>query len=366
MRAALLVAMLSACADPGPDDPLPFGARAEDCGQCHEAHHAEWQSSPHGRSAASPVLAALLPRVERAWGTFARSRCEGCHAPGHGGDEGIGCTACHAAVGNHAERDGQLAVDVSVPLAGPLDDPAPTLAHASRPSDFLASPSLCGTCHEVTGPGLFVEPTLREYLASPQAAIGQGCIDCHLPAVGERPLTAEEGAPARLVRSHRFVGFDPIWDASPAEAAEAAARTRALLAAALSLTATRDAEGVQIVVRNVGAGHRVPTGATFLRDLWVDLEQDGVVVAPRVSWIGDQPTRGGTPVALVTEADAIAHGALAPGDEARSRVVGPPGALEAVLRGRAVRAEVLQALGLEDLAALVPVHEIARVRIGPR
>ncbi len=359
-----IVQLVAACTSGAPDELLPFGARAEDCGACHEEHLAEWQGSAHGRSGSSPVFAALLPEVERAWGAFARSRCEGCHAPGHGGDESIGCVTCHAAIGNHAGRDGQLAVDLAVPIAGPLADPERTAAHGSRPGDFLASPSLCGTCHEVTGPGLFVEPTLSEFRASPEAAIGQGCIDCHMPAAGERRLTAE-AMRERPVRSHHFVGFDPPWDASAEEAEEAAAETRTLLGTALSLAATRDGEAVEIVVANVGAGHAVPTGATFLRDLWVDVEHDGVVVAPRVLAIGDRPMRAGAPVALVTEADSIAHGALAPRAEAQARVAIPRSAVEVVLRGRAIGVEVLAALGLEELADRVPTLEIARIGVEP-
>jgi hypothetical protein len=359
-RLVLVAALVAGCGG-SPDAALPYGSRAEDCGSCHADHFAEWSQSSHARSADSPVRAALMPHVERAWGSFARSRCDGCHAPGHGGDAGIGCTTCHAAIGNHAERDGELAVDLEEPIAGPLADPAPTPAHATRPGEFLASPSLCGTCHEVTGPGLFVEPTLTEWRASPQAAIGQTCLDCHMPTTADRPLTTE-GTRARPSRSHRFVGFDPIWDAPPEEAAVAAEETRALLAAALSLEAARVDGGVEVVVTNVGAGHGVPTGATFLRDLWVDLEMEGVVVASRVVVIGDQPMRDGVPVALPTEADSIEHHALAPGAEARAIIEGA--ATEAVLRGSAVKREVLSALDLDELADRIPTHEIARVLVG--
>ena len=347
-----------------PSAPLPAGARAEDCGSCHITEHAEWTSSRHADSAGSPVLAAMLPLVEAAWGPFARTRCQGCHAPGHGGDDGIGCTACHAAVGNHAERDGMLAVDDSVPIAGPWDDASPTPAHASRRGDFLSTDGLCGTCHEVTGPGLLEEPTLTEFRASPQAAIGQTCIDCHMPqADAPRPVTAD-GTRDRQVRSHRFVGFDPPWGAPPDEAADAAERTRALLAAALVLRVEARQGAVDVSVGNEGAGHAVPTGASFLRDLWVDVERAGVVVAERALTIGDDPTNAGAPVALLTQADGMARGSLAPGQTAHA-LVPVDGPVEVVLRGRALRTGLLDALGLGAHADEVPTHEIARVRAEP-
>jgi hypothetical protein len=363
VRALACAALLaSACGAPAPGDALPLGDDAESCGGCHEEHRDQWRGSAHARSARSPVFRALLPEVERAWGAPARRRCEGCHAPEHSSDEGIGCLSCHAAVGNHAERDGRLAVDPTRPLAGSLPDPQPTLAHRSEPRGFLGSPSLCGTCHELTGPALVEEPTLSEYRASPQAAASITCADCHLPDDGVRPVS-NDATRARPTTSHRFVGFDPPWGAPPEEAAAAAARTRALLATALSLELAPAEGGVEVVVTNVGAGHAVPTGATTLRDLWVDVEVDGEPVAPRVLRLGDRPMAGDHPVALLTDADRVAKGSLPPG--ASRRVFVPAAADAAVvarLRGRAVRDEVLEALGLGHRRGEVPTLEIAAAR----
>lgn len=353
---SVLAAFALGCAQPA-GEPLPLGASSESCGSCHEAHFEEHANSPHGASAASPVFSAMLPDVERAWGAAARATCEGCHGPEHAeGDEGIGCVSCHAAVGNHAERDGMLAIDLDVPLAGPFGD-ARTIAHRSRTSGFLGSPRLCGTCHEVTRPALVDEPTLSEYLASPQAAEGRTCADCHMPPAGERALSNDADR-TRPVRSHRFVGFDPPWSA-PERALGSAAETRTLLAAALALRVERTRNGVDVVVTNRGAGHAVPTGATFLRDIWVDVEIDGVRHA-RVITLGDRPMRGDRPVALLTQADRVERASLDPGAERRVSLAAAPGArVVATLYGRAIRDEVLAALGIEALAAEIPTHTIA-------
>ncbi|MFK7985259.1 MAG: multiheme c-type cytochrome [Sandaracinaceae bacterium] len=350
-----LAIALVGCASKTGDAALPLGNDGASCGSCHETHYDEWAASSHATSARSPLLEAMLPDVEAAWGAFARQTCEGCHAPEHGDDEGIGCVSCHAAVGNQSPRDGQLRVDLTVPLAGPLDDPAETPAHTSRPSGFLASPQLCGTCHELTGPNLVEEPTLTEHLASPQAAMGMGCMDCHMPETAPRALTDE--GPERATRSHRFVGFDPPWGADRETAERHAAQTRQLLDDALDLSVTRADGGVEITVHNVGAGHAVPTGATFLRDLWVDVEHDGEIVAARVLQLGDQPMQADAPVALLTQADRVEVHSLAAG-ATRTAVVDVDGPVRVVLRGRAVRASVLEALSLEDRSAEVPVHVI--------
>jgi hypothetical protein len=254
-----------------------------------------------------------------------------------------------------------LAIDASRPLAGRLADPEPNAAHRSAPRDFLVSASLCGTCHELTGPRLAVEPTLSEHRASPQAAAGLSCADCHMPAVNERPLS--EGATrTRRATDHRFVGFDPPWGAGPDVAREAAERTRALLASALRLDLRRVEEGVEVTVTNVGAGHAVPTGAAALRELWVDLEVEGAVVAPRVIELGDQPMAGEREVPLLVDADHVARGALQAGESRRALARLAAGPLVARLRGRAVRAEVLARLGLDALGPEVPTHEIAEAR----
>lgn len=359
---ALLVMFAAGCA-PSTDAPLPLGSESAACGSCHEDHLDEHATSPHGLSARSPILEAMLPEVEAEWGAFARDTCEGCHAPEHDpADDGITCVSCHAAIGNHAERDGQIALDTTRPIAGPFGDAEASPAHATRQSEFLMSASLCGTCHEITGPGLVDEPTLTEFRASPQAAAGMTCLDCHMPDGPERPIS-NDSERVRRTSSHRFVGFDPPWGASPEEAAAAAERTRTLLAAALELRIEPAEGGVDVVVRNVGAGHSVPTGATFLRDLWVDVTVGGRELL-RVITLGDQPMRGTVPVPLLTRADHVEPGSLAPGEERRVFVESAEPVV-AELRGRAVREEVLTALELNALGDAIPVHEIARAELSP-
>ncbi len=343
----IVVLAVFACA---PDAALPFGSTAEDCASCHVAHGDEWAASRHGQSTGSPVFQAMLPAVEDAWGGFARKTCEGCHAPGHGGDTTIGCVSCHAADGNHAERDGKLAVDLTEPLSGPFGLGAGE-AHTTIDRGFLDDSALCATCHTVTGPELLVEDTMAELAASDLA--DRSCVDCHLPVVGARALTPET-AP-RVSHDHRMVGVDPPWDTDPTDPVAAEA-TRALLASALTLRV----EAGEVVVTNTGGGHRVPTGVSFLRDLWVDA--DGIDGTTTLLRLGDQPTHGGVDVPLLVDADAVRHGSLASGESARATL---PAATTAVhLRARAVRLDVLDALDLSALAETLPVHEIATVTVG--
>ncbi|MFO0714348.1 MAG: multiheme c-type cytochrome [Sandaracinus sp.] len=366
----LVLAPLAACARP--DEPLPFGARSQDCATCHVDQAEAFSGSAHARSDASPVLAALIPRATARWGAAAGNFCARCHTPSHAAMTGdpdaevtITCVTCHAAIGNRGERDGLLLVDPSAPLGGPFDDPEPTPAHASRAAPLVSSSSLCGTCHEVTGPSVFVEATLSEHRVSVSDPSDPSCASCHLPRLEDGPIALGAEA-SRQRRDHRFVGIDPPWGASAEQRTDAARESAALVARALALELTVGDGEALVRVTNVGARHAVPTGVSFLRDVWIDVElvaADGASEhLPRVITLGDQPMRAGEPVALITDADAVERHRLDAGQSAEVRVEVPPGAhVIATLRARAFRADVLDALELGSRADEVPVLEVARL-----
>lgn len=350
-RFAVLFISLSGLTGCGPSGPgLAVSPANDSCAGCHAAIHTEWSSSAHARGGNSPVFRALLPHVEQAWGTAAADTCVACHEPGprHGLPEveGIGCVMCHAATKNREPRDGQLVVDTSAPLAGPFTDGMANGAHGCRPSGILGSSELCATCHEVTGPRLFVETTGSE------ASGPLSCADCHMPTAS--PQVIAPGGPLRPRRSHHFVGLDPAWDADPADAALAAAATRMLLADALQLSAYRQGADVVVQVKNVGAGHAVPTGVSFLRDIWVEVD------GQRVMELGARLLMGGQDTVLVTEADEVIPRGLAPG-ESRSVELSHPQSATVVLRARAFRQPLLDRLGLSHRSHEVPVHEVHSV-----
>ena len=351
-------------------------ARAESCASCHTTQADAWSGSRHAKSQGSPVFQALLPKVAAAWGDAARVRCVSCHSPKHGGDEGIGCVSCHAASGNAGEGDGKLLVDLTAPVSGPFDDATATPAHGSRRYDLLESPVLCGTCHQVTGPGLLNEPTLTEFRASPAAADGRTCASCHMPAIAPGPIaTGDATLRLRARVNHGFVGVDPPWDAPPDVRAQAAKDSVALLASALIMAATASADhGLDVTLTN-DAGHAVPTGVTFLRRIWADVifadAAGKQVTISAVITLGAIATQGGAPVALFTDADAVTSNVLAPAASVSVHVP-PPDAMPAPvsatvrLHARAIEEDTLAALGLSALANQVPTHDIGTARVALR
>ncbi len=365
----LPLVLLMACSarEPG----VRSDPRSDACATCHPTQFQAWKTSGHAASAGSPILAAMLPRVAQSWGEDARERCTSCHAPKHGGDDAIGCVSCHAAIGNTEERNGRLVVDLGAPIRGPFADPRQTAAHGSRYYDLLLSPVLCGTCHEVKGPAFLDEPTLTEHRGSPAARAGLTCASCHMPEI-EVGLAADGMSLVRRRADHGFVGFDPPWGAPPDEALRREKRTRRLLASALALDVRAAAFGVDVRVATGIMGHAVPTGAAFLRRIWVDVdfvEADGKVTRiPSVIELGSRPTKNGAPVALMTDADAFERRVLLPDSEIAVHVERPAGLsapvrATATLRAQAVRPEILDALLLGARASEVPTHVLAEAGV---
>ena len=338
------------------------------CGSCHSAQYAEWRTSSMSRSAASPVFLAMVSRAGDAWGEEAAEQCRSCHSPGHGEDLSVSCVSCHGAVGNRGVRDGRLIVDLDVPLSGPFGV-GEADAHVTRKSGFLKSAELCGSCHEVTGPNIFIEKTHSEFRDSEIASAGVVCVDCHMPRLDDAPAVA--GGPVRTHRDHRFTGFDPPWGASEAEALDAAARTRALLVSGLALDVERGGSAqLTIHVTNRGTGHAIPTGVAALRDIWVDVHLidalgERRLFSERVIELGAQPTKNGRAVVLMTQADDLHDYSLASGARRTATLLDLPrhGRLEVSLYGRAIKEEVLGALDLQALQREAPTHLIAREMI---
>lgn len=76
------------------------------------------------------------------------------------------------------------------------------------------------------------------------------------------------GAPLRKVHDHSFVGVDHALDGSPDVQAPA---RKALLAGAATLTVESQGGLVSVSVTNSGAGHSLPSGFAFARQMWIEL-----------------------------------------------------------------------------------------------
>lgn len=329
MKAAFVVTiLLLACARPDPElsvaaDMLDGQIQsAELCASCHPRQYDEWRQSMHAYAALSPVFDAMTAKAYRDSTGDVGTFCTGCHTPqgalaGEPGSstaatrselsrEGINCDGCHTAIG-HGEQVGNALIerDLSSVRRGPYEGGDYGI-HQGEYSDFVTSPELCGSCHDVfTFPGVRIEEAFTEYSASPAAEEGVRCQDCHMGPVpgqvSERPWGPSaivNGVPMgdREQASHRFIGVDySLLDSFPypddpeaggAARAEYLEQVQSLVGSALEIAqVSGEVEEssllVDVVVQSRVAGHGIPTGFTSERQVWVDItvtDADGQVI----------------------------------------------------------------------------------------
>lgn len=295
--------LVAACAgDEAEPQPTTYLSREqlmdpETCRGCHQTQYEQWASSMHAYAADDPLFVAMNARGQREAdiGDF----CIQCHAPmavrtGATTDglnlselpaslKGVTCYFCHSVDGVDGTHNNPLRLADDGVLRGPFADPAPNTAHAAAYSelhdrDQLASSSLCGTCHDIVNDrGTHLERTFAEWQGSiySQPLIGTTCGQCHMSqSTAPMPVASVPSAPLRRLHDHRFPGVDLPLTPFPGED-ELRAATQAFLDTSLqSALCVRGAEGaaqIQVVLDNVAAGHRWPSGAAQDRRAWVEV-----------------------------------------------------------------------------------------------
>jgi hypothetical protein len=285
---------------------------ASDCAECHPSHYAEWQQSMHAYAAHSPVFDAMAMKAFRDTSGEVGTFCTGCHSPigtiyGEDGTttasersdislDSVSCEVCHSSV-DHSSPIGNLSLYFT--STGEKYGPHGSQeveGHTSVQSDFVSSPVLCGSCHDVFNfPGLRIEEAFSEYVISPAASEGIRCQDCHMGpipgVVSSRevgPIAFVEGKeyPDRERSNHRFIGpdyslidgfpFPDDLEASELAQQEMLGQIQVLLENAVKISDVRlqreNGEfALEIDVESLVSGHNVPTGFTSERQLWVEV-----------------------------------------------------------------------------------------------
>src|SRR6478752_6218899 len=291
--------VLAACSQPAAE---PTALSVEElmdpqtCSKCHYRYYTEWSGSMHAYASRDPLFVALNQRGqdEANVGTF----CASCHAPlavrtGATRDgtnlaslperlQGVTCFACHNVnqITNTHNNSTRLAKG-SI-MRGSLSDALPNEAHRSAYSSLhdrtqLDSSKLCGSCHDVVnGHAVAIERSFAEWQASAfSTAGGSTCGQCHMsksPELG--PIAEVPGAPPRERHSHRFPGVDLALTPFPEADAQRTAVQSLLdttLQTALCVRGTGSNANLVVIVDNVAAGHRWPSGAAQDRRAWFEV-----------------------------------------------------------------------------------------------
>jgi hypothetical protein len=257
------------------------------CGNCHPMILPQWQNNAHGGAVSNPRFFSLYNGTD-VTGTAStgpgylldfpgtNGTCANCHAPGAGVDgylttnmnaardqitEGIHCDFCHKVGGAYLNpatdsvyhnAPGAQSLRVLRPpqgdniFFGPYDD-------IKDPDTFLpliTQSQYCAACHQFSFWGTPIYESYEEWQASPYAAQGVTCQDCHMPPNGDiyfaDPNKGGLPHPPETIPSHQQLG----------------AQSLELLQDTVTMTLSARVENgivVTVTITNTGAGHHVPT-----------------------------------------------------------------------------------------------------------
>ncbi len=295
-------------------------APADDCADCHKTIYDQWTGSMHSHALTSPVMIAQTNQDAKV--TLAgqaspdpKQVCVNCHSPvaamllkevtlpvddDQRMHEGVGCSTCHQWEGDsHPGIAGltgwQDGLERGHVYLGPFANPVGNGYHQSDTSDvYKQAGGICVNCHDVDydlnkdgkiikGDDLVLQQTIDEW-GDYQKAGGQGnCVTCHMPALAltnaadaaRIPFDQDMPAPPREVHDHSFIGVDYPLD-QPNDPHKDARGALLQGAAKLVVDPTPAFAGGQLAIKvsitNANAGHNLPTGFAFARQMWLEVK----------------------------------------------------------------------------------------------
>ena len=219
-------------------------------------------------------------------------------------DEGTGCLFCHritkleGAQGKKAGANASFTVNLKDRETFVFEDePNPVLnwlgTHSinakpdihtkSYSQDFYKDSALCSTCHVEIAPGSgsLIVDTYGEWERSPfnnlkDPSKHRSCMDCHMHGdiakIGtDIPGISTDGGRVKdNVVTHQFTGANYHLVGLRNKKLEKMSIELLQTAAVLETHLTREGK-LNIRVRNVGAGHALPTGVADFRQVWLDV-----------------------------------------------------------------------------------------------
>lgn len=291
----------------------------EVCSDCHGEIYEQWQNSMHHLAHKDPVYARLAKFLRKGLtdaGEIAEAEsCVKCHTPvGYisgfpkkVSDDlsrtpgiataGIQCDYCHSAESVKQIHNNGLVIrpghgedDPGVKF-GPFDDSEPDF-HEAQYSKLHTEARFCGTCHNVkhVAFGTDLETTYTEWknsvYANPSSGKAVSCQGCHMyqrpgiPATGSTPRPENPGSATDYSKkrphifTHYFVGANAYVPGQfKDEGKVRMAQDRLKNAAVVALDISKLTEGeLGVSVKNIGAGHSIPTGLGDLRQVWLEIK----------------------------------------------------------------------------------------------
>lgn len=297
----------------------------EVCAGCHPRQYEEWNGSVHALAFVDPIYQGELNKGFKAVGHEVTRQCEGCHSPagvvtgeikgpgitglGRVALAGVSCDMCHSISGvSHWQTPSREPENGSFILS-PGEDTAegPKFVkrgpfppseecgggfHECRESPLHLQADLCAGCHQVYHyeSHFPLESTYLEWKHGPYAQRNIHCMDCHMVETATFLKTADSfRKPLREEYRHYFSGANYLLHYLAGEAAKRSGDEQLVKAAGKKyqmaiekLQAAADLEiwpiyrhgalaEVKVRVRNIRAGHNLPTSLTNVREMWLEV-----------------------------------------------------------------------------------------------
>ncbi|MGB6367626.1 MAG: multiheme c-type cytochrome, partial [Thermoanaerobaculia bacterium] len=259
------------------------------------------RGSMHANSWRDPLFQSAAKLASEETKGLSDNFCFGCHVPvgvisgeippidgsklSPVAASGVSCDFCHTVSKTRGVGNLPATSEPGNVKWGPFTD-SKSPFHDVQFSDTHTSARFCGLCHNMSHPmnGLQIVGTYTEWLTGPYRAAGVTCQDCHMTppdpptAFTPNPGVAALNGPKREHRwTHQFVGGNVmVAELLGAQLQADYARKRLEAAAEVEILppATVSRPGLlefAVKVRNVGAGHYLPTGMTEMRQMWLDV-----------------------------------------------------------------------------------------------
>lgn len=267
------------------------------CNICHVYIYQQFTESMHARSFTNPLFRTmffdiLLPRYKEDNTLAAETKeCIACHSPvtyiNTEGDifaeqhvnqdiSGVECDLCHRITGYRGPepQGGNYIAEPGTKKFGPFSQQS---AWHHTYSELQTKSEFCAICHNrVNRFGLEIIATFSEWQESRYAKIGIQCQDCHMSINGfltdgkpvyESGYASQNSLAQSPMRerlySHRFPG-------AHSESQVSGSIQLDILVDESSMSAGKETI-IYVTVDNSRSGHKLPTGSTELRLLFLDL-----------------------------------------------------------------------------------------------
>lgn len=212
-------------------------------------------------------------------------------------EEGVSCVACHRIVDVNATGNASYSLDLTNRKRYALEDSKSNIGRwfgekfiNSKPKEHKESYSnplykeskYCASCHNEFHPktAIKIVSTYEQWEKSPfnnpkDKTKHKSCIDCHMNNLQDGKFLPQKGSSTdggeikSNIKTHYFAGSNHFLIGLKNKTQEA--QTLQLLKTSAKVDVDIKGSKLSVGVKNVGAGHNLPTGVADFRELWLDV-----------------------------------------------------------------------------------------------